>query len=113
MDTTYIHACPAQEVPEVLPRKIMLEGRSLLICRGADGDFYTVDEICPHKRKSMAYGVVHNGTLICPHHQYAFDLETGRCNRRRCPPVDVYPTKVEDGEVYVQVPSPRGHREEE
>ena len=102
IDRGLLRACGGQEVPAVMPVKVSLAGRSLLVCRGEDG-FFTVDELCPHKQESMAYGVVHGGKIICPHHQYSFDLHTGKCNIRRCAPLQTYATELsDDGDVYVK-----------
>lgn len=103
-DMKWHDVAAADEVGEVMPLKVQVSGRSLLICRTHDG-FYAVDEICPHKNESMQYGVIFDGTIICPHHQYGFDLQTGACNKRRCPPVDVYPCEARDGRVWVEVPA--------
>lgn len=95
-------ACRADEVPEMMPKKVDLEGRSVLVCRGADG-FYALDEICPHKQKSMAMGLVFEGKLVCPWHQYGFDLETGRCDQRKCAPAHTFEVRVVDEVVFVRV----------
>ena len=92
--------CGVDEVPDLMPRRVEVNGRGVLVCKTDDG-FSAVDEICPHKDRSMRYGVVQRGQIICPHHRYKFDLETGRC-RRRCPPVAVYEVKVVDGDIYVR-----------
>lgn len=95
-------ACMLSEIPTMLPRKVSIKGRSVLICRGEQGVF-AVDELCSHKSLSMAFGVVHEGKIICPHHQYTFDLDTGRCSMRRCAPINTYPVEVVDEEVFVKI----------
>ncbi len=93
--------CDVDDVPEHMPKRVVVGGRGVLLCR-VDGEIRGVDEICPHKDRSMRFGVVFDGEIICPHHQYHFDLETGRCDRRKCPPVHVYEVRVVDGEVWVR-----------
>ncbi len=92
--------CPVDEVPVHMPRKVKYNGRGVLICRDGDAIF-AVDEICPHKNKSMKRGVLFDGQIICPHHQYRFELEIGRCNRR-CAPVQTYEVKVVEGAVWIR-----------
>ena len=101
LEAGYKNVCAVDDIPQMMPRKVDVDGRSVLVCRDA-GEIYAVDEICPHKNKSMAYGVVHAGKLICPHHQYEFELATGSCRRRRCAPVLTYEVEVVDGEVFVR-----------
>ena len=98
----FVAVCDVDEIPDLMPKRVEVGGRGILVCRTGSG-IHAVDEICPHKKKSMRYGVVQRGEIVCPHHRYKFDLETGRC-RRRCAPVEVYETKVEEGTVYLKAP---------
>lgn len=107
LDAGYLAAGRVDEIPQMMPRKLALGGRKLLLCR--DGErVFAVDEICPHKQESMAFGVVFDGTITCPHHQYVFELQTGRCRRRRCAPVMTYPVEVVGEEVFVRANGPAG-----
>lgn len=101
-DRGFQEACALEDLRDVMPTAVEVEGKSILLCRTDEG-IHAVDEICPHKNKSMRYGVVHGDKIICPHHRYMFELETGRCNRRRCAPVEVYETAVADEAVWVRV----------
>ena len=96
----FLAVCAVDEVPEHMPLKVEAFGRAVLLCRSDDG-IYAVDEICPHENESMARGVVFEGQIICPHHQYRFDLDTGRCNRR-CAPVQTYEVRVVEDEVWLR-----------
>lgn len=96
----YIEVCDVDDVPDMRPKMVEVDDQSILICRGEDGMF-AVDEICPHEDLSMRFGVVQWDKIVCPHHQYRFDLETGQCQRRRCSPVPVYELEIHDEKVYV------------
>lgn len=102
LEAGFDEVCQVDEIPRMMPRKVYTGGRNVLICKDA-GEIYAVDEICPHKDKSMAYGVVHHGKITCPHHQYDFDLATGRCNRRKCAAVMTYSVEVVDDSVFVKI----------
>ncbi len=95
-----LDVCAVDDVPTGLPRRVEVDGEGILVCRGADG-IYAVSEICPHKYESMAWGIVMGHTIICPHHQYGFDLRTGACDKRKCPPVDTRTVQVREGRVFV------------
>lgn len=100
----FVRVCGYGQVPEIMPYKATIDGRTILVCRTPQGGVSAVDEMCPHKMQSMAFGVVHEGKIICPHHQYAFDLDTGKTSMRRCPPVEVFQAELCDGDVYVKLP---------
>ncbi len=97
----YEAVCELDEIPQMMPRKVDVGGQGVLLCRDG-GEIKAVDEICPHKNKPMTYAVVHGGKIVCPHHMYEFDLNTGTCNKRRCPPVETFEVEVVDDVVYVR-----------
>ena len=100
----YHQACELKTVPEHLPRRVEINGRGILICRQGEA-LFAVDEMCPHKQRSMMYGVVMAGQLTCPHHQYRFDLANGRCHVRKCPAIQTFELEVdEEAHVWVKVP---------
>lgn len=103
LEAGFVPACAAAEIPTLWPRKVKVHGHSVLLCRGAKEEaVHAVAELCPHKNQSMAFGLVSEGKITCPHHQYAFSLDTGRADRRRCASLDVYDVYVYEGMVYVR-----------
>jgi nitrite reductase/ring-hydroxylating ferredoxin subunit len=97
----FIEACGVEEVGAPLPKRVEIDGRGILLCRD-DGKYYAVGELCPHENQSMKFGVVFQGEITCPHHQYRFKLGDGRCNRR-CAPLQTFPTEVFEDRIWVKV----------
>ena len=97
----YRAVCRIEEVPGQIALKVQVGDRGVLICRDGD-EIYAVDEICPHKNQSMQRAPLVDGEIICPHHRYRFDLQTGHCNRR-CAPVQTYDVQIRDGRVWVKM----------
>lgn len=65
-----------------------------------DGRVYALHDICIHKERNLHKGSVLGGRVICPGHQWAFDLESGWVeDQQRCQPT--YATRVEGDVVYV------------
>ena len=66
-----------------------------------DGQVFALRDICIHKKSRLSQGQVFKGHVICPGHQWAFDLKTGWVDAwAKCQPV--FPVKVEDDVVYVR-----------
>lgn len=66
--------------------------------------------ICVHRDKELARGMIFKNRVVCPGHQWAFDLETGYCaERERSQPV--YRTRVVDDRVEVDLASPANDAE--
>lgn len=79
------------------------DGTSILVV-AHDGRFHAMDNICIHRDRELARGVVLNGRLICPGHQWAFDLTCGwEAVKQQCQPI--YDVRVADGVVQVDTAS--------
>lgn len=55
-----------------------------------DGRAYAVPDRCPHAGALLSDGFVDGTRLVCPHHGWEFDLETGACPGRPRVSVDVH-----------------------
>jgi nitrite reductase/ring-hydroxylating ferredoxin subunit len=87
-------------------RKVVVEhaGRRVVVL-WHDGAPRALDDVCIHKQKLLSGGVVLGGRIVCPGHQWAFDLDTGHCAARdRHQPV--YRAEAVDGRVRVDVSAP-------
>ncbi len=85
--------------------KLNLEGRDLALFY-SDGEVFALDDRCIHKGSSLSKGHVFKGKVVCPGHQWAFDLRTGAVSQSaKCQPV--FRTRVADEMVYVEV-EPQG-----
>lgn len=100
MDSPETFLCLVEDVPSMRPIRIEKNGRGILVCK-ENSEFFAFDEYCPHKNLSMEHGVVLQGTLICPWHQYRFALDTGRCSRRRCAPATTIRIRRIGEEIHV------------
>lgn len=82
-----------------------VEGHEVLVL-AHDGEFYSFANRCIHKNRELAKGVVLNGKLVCPGHQWAFALGSGwEAVKEECQPA--YPVRVTDGLVEVDVTVPQ------
>lgn len=81
-------------------------GRTVLVLWN-DGSPVAMDDTCIHKQRSLSQGVLLNGRLVCPGHQWGFRLEDGYC-RERDQFQPTHPVRVEGDEVWVG-PADRPH----
>jgi 5,5'-dehydrodivanillate O-demethylase len=66
------------EMTERWTMRVRLLGEDLVLYRDRSGRFGLVDEVCPHRRASLAYGIPDQDGIRCPYHGWKFD-GTGRC----------------------------------
>ena len=83
--------------------KFVYRRKEIAIFRLEDG-IYATDNSCSHEYSPLYEGMVVDGVVHCPKHGSRFDIRTGAVKDFPATrPVATYPTKIEDGFVWVQV----------
>jgi nitrite reductase (NADH) small subunit/3-phenylpropionate/trans-cinnamate dioxygenase ferredoxin subunit len=88
---------------------VELGGKLIAVFRDG-GEFFAIEDCCPHMGASLSEGHVENGIVTCPWHAWRFRLRDGAwadCLRIK---IGSYPVRVEGDQVQVQVPSPSPDR---
>ena len=100
---TLVRAAAIRDIPPGHSKVLHIHGREIALFN-ADGAFYAVKNICPHRGTSLDRGAVENGVLTCPGHAWQFDLRTGDCVSH--PPAGIrrYPVEIREGAVWIEVP---------
>ena len=80
------------------------DGVSLALFNAGNGRFYACSPVCPHEDGPLAEGWLEGDAVVCPWHGFDFDLRTGRCQVDEGLTIPVYPTRVADGAVEVDLP---------
>jgi nitrite reductase/ring-hydroxylating ferredoxin subunit len=72
-----------------------------------DGKPYAIEDACNHAGASLAEGEIRGGCVVCPMHQYLFDLRTGKLVRPRglCADQRAFVTEIAGDEVLVWDPA--------
>lgn len=73
----WIPACMSEEViePDGTPVRVRLFGEDLVAFRDTDGRLGVLDEHCPHRRASLAFGRNEECGLRCLYHGWKMDVE--------------------------------------
>lgn len=66
-----------------------------------EGVFYALDNLCPHKGGQLGDGELSGCDVICPLHQWDFDVRTGVSRYNPKDKVATYPVRVKDGKVEI------------
>jgi nitrite reductase (NADH) small subunit len=94
--------CAVAELSELERRKkkqVVVDGTPVALFL-VGGEVYALDDTCIHKQRSLSKGVLLNGCIVCPGHQWAYDVATGYEATQECYQ-PTYDARVEDGTVYV------------
>jgi len=93
---------PVDEV-RTQPRAYRHQDVEILVAL-VDGEPRAVDGLCLHRQASLAGGVCQDGVITCPSHWWRYDLRDGALQGSPGVHLRVYPTRVVDGIIEVQLP---------
>ena len=94
--------CKVQDVPEGEGKTVTV-GKKLIAVFRDGGQFYAIDDLCPHMGASLSGGYVEGGIVGCPWHGWRFRLNDGAWADNPRLKVGCYPVQVVGDEVQVQV----------
>lgn len=108
----WLPACMIEEVaePDGVPLRVRLLGENMVVFRDTQGRIGVLDEQCPHRRASLAFGRNEECGLRCLYHGWKFDVD-GNAIDMSSEPVDAklrstmktkaYPSVESGGFVWV------------
>ncbi len=68
-----------------------------------EGNYYAVDNLCAHMAGPLSAGDVVKTIVTCPWHGWQFDLKNGQCLNIPHSKVEVFPLKIEEGKILIQI----------
>lgn len=91
----------ADDVPVLEGRDATVDGRRIAVFRLPTG-FSATDAACPHKGGPLSDGLVADGCVTCPLHNWRLDLTTGEV-RGDDTVVPIHDVLVRDGRLWVRI----------
>ncbi|MBI4390132.1 MAG: Rieske (2Fe-2S) protein [Nitrospinae bacterium] len=65
------------------------------------GKYHAIANKCLHKGSPLGEGRIEEGVVICPNHEWRYDLNTGECMQNPYMKTKIYPVKVHKGAIYI------------
>lgn len=67
------------------------------------GKYFAVANKCLHKGSPLAEGRIEEGVIICPNHEWRYDLKTGECAQNPYMKTKIFPVKLHKGSIYIGI----------
>jgi nitrite reductase (NADH) small subunit len=100
-----IRLASVEDVPEGEGREFRVGARYVAIFRH-HGQFYALEDMCPHAGAPLNNGPIQQGTVTCLWHGWRFNLHDGVCiNHPRGRDVPTYPITIQGQDLYVTLPA--------
>ena len=103
----WVDVCPAEELPPGAVRLVPRGEFDQVGVSNCDGAYRAIEDSCSHDDGPLCEGdwEPDECVVVCPRHGARFDLESGRpLSLPAFQPVAVFPVRVADGVVQVELP---------
>jgi 3-phenylpropionate/trans-cinnamate dioxygenase ferredoxin subunit len=85
------------------PQLLIVHGRRICLTL-VDDTFLAVQDACSHNGESLSKGHINYlGEIICPWHNYRFDLRSGKACDSSSPDLKTYPVKVNESGFFIGI----------
>ncbi len=78
-------------------------GDKVICVANVNGTITAMDNVCLHRGGSLGQGTVEGGKVVCPWHGWQWDPQTGEAAHNAAAKVAVYPVKMENEDVLIQL----------
>lgn len=100
----WIEACGINDVDPEEVIRFDHGGRSFIIVRSPEDEYFCTDGICTHEKVHLADGLVMDHTIECPKHAGQFDYRTGAAIRSPvCINLKTYSVRIENDRVLIEI----------
>lgn len=89
------------DIPRQGSRCVKNSDMTIAVFRTTDDRVFALEDKCPHKNGPLSQGIVHDGCVTCPLHNWVISLETGAAQGADEGQTASFPVKVEDGVVFL------------
>lgn len=96
--------CNTDDVPKGSGRMFVVDENPIgIFC--IDGEFFALDNRCPHAGASLAHGEIDGDTVACRIHHWRFCIRDGTYLDETCPDSNAhcFPVRVVGKEVQVEI----------
>ena len=100
----FVRVAEVADIPAGRGSLVEANGLAVAVFNAGEGRFYAMSPLCPHEDGPLAEGWTEGDVVVCPWHGFDFELATGHCRVDEQLAIDVYPVRVRDGAVEVDLP---------
>lgn len=99
----FIKVATQSEIAPGTSKCVEANGKAIALFN-VNGNFYALDDTCPHRGGPLSEGFVEDGVVTCPWHGWQFQLATGDCLTDPSTAQNKYEVKIEGNDVLINVP---------
>jgi len=78
-------------------------GGKVICVANLKGTISAMDNVCLHRGGPLGQGTIEGDKVVCPWHGWQWNSQTGEAAHNPAAKVAVYPIKIENGDVMIEV----------
>lgn len=90
-----------EDVAKDFGKTIRIGEVEIALFRLKNGEFYAIENRCPHRGGVLVEGIVSGQNVFCPMHDWKIDVTTGQVQEPDHGCVNTYKVEVEGDDVYI------------
>lgn len=103
----FVAVAKVDEIPPGKGRAFEV-GEHVIAVFNDNGEYFAINDMCPHMGASLADGCLQGSAVVCPWHAWSFDVRDGSwCDNRRLK-TETFEVRVVDSSIEVATePAPK------
>jgi nitrite reductase/ring-hydroxylating ferredoxin subunit len=81
---------------------VEVDGRNVAVFN-VTGQYYAIDDTCPHRGASLSQGSVRGTSVHCPWHGAEVDVRTGTCGPPAPAPVSTWDVSCDGKQLFLDI----------
>ncbi|MBA3439941.1 MAG: non-heme iron oxygenase ferredoxin subunit [Pyrinomonadaceae bacterium] len=98
-----ISVCRVEDLPPGRGATVELAGGEEIAIFNVNGEFFAIENFCPHRGAPLADGDICGHEVECSRHGWRFSLRTGACLSHTGSNIEAYEVIIKDGELKVKI----------
>lgn len=100
---SWIYVGSIQDIPKRGARRVKQGEITIAIFRTADDRVFAIEDKCPHKNGPLSEGIVHDGCVTCPLHNWVISLETGAAQGADEGQTSTFPVRMDGRKIFINL----------
>jgi nitrite reductase/ring-hydroxylating ferredoxin subunit len=99
----FVKLATQADLPALNEAKEFRCGPKEICIANVNGEYSAMENTCLHQGGPLGQGMLEKGKIVCPWHAWAWDPKTGEAAHNPRAKIAVYPLKIENGDVLIEI----------
>ena len=100
METKFVKVASIHDIPAGQGKMVMAHGKPMALFN-INGEFYAINQICPHMGGPLSEGTLKDKIVTCPWHKWSYYVDTGLPDHEGGHSVASYEVRIEGEDVLI------------